>query len=740
MSPATQPQPAHSRSKQAGMPPKRRVVTPLVMQMHMTECGAACLGSILAYFGCWVPLSELRNRCGVSRDGSTAAGLSRAARHYGLKCTGRSVNVHHLMKMQYPQILFWEWNHFLILEGFDGKHAHLNDPAMGRRKLSMDELTRGFSGITLHLCPDSGFQRGGMPPGMLRRLPPWLHGSGIPIAYLLACGLLMAMLALMAPVALGQFVDHKMAGTGHWGAMASLILAVAALLIYGLSWLKQQCMKRLSILMAVTAGDRCLSKLLRLPVEYFSHRLASDLTDRILSVDRISKGLQSHLVELMVELAMSAVFLVAMLIYDPMLAMVVFGLAILNVAVARVIERMRTEENHVLRREQNMLIGHGMLMLHQCDNLRMTASDDGFFSRWGGHQARELASRQRFVEFGHSSAALPGLFMILTQAAVLALGAMRVMDGDMTLGALAAIFVLAGMFLVPIGRFAELADGWQALAIGMQRIEDITETEEDARFGRRDSGSDATATLNGRLQLSGRVELRGVTFGYDPGRPPLIKDIDLVIKPGQRIAVIGTSGSGKSTLASLVSGAYEPWSGQILFDSLPRSEIPDEVMVRSLSVVDQKPVLFSGTVRENITLWNPAVPDNVLVAAARDAHIHDRILERQHGYSSMVDEDGGNFSGGEGQRLEIARALVNNPTVLILDEATSALDADTEKAIDSALRRLGMSCLVVAHRLSTIRDCDEIVVLDKGAIVQRGTHDSLLGEPDGLYGRLVRAG
>ncbi len=722
------------------MPPRRRAVTPLVMQMHMTECGAACLGSVLAHFGRWVPLSELRDRCGVSRDGSTAAGLSRAARHYGLKCTGRSVNASHLMKMPYPQILFWEWNHFLILEGFDGKHAYLNDPAMGRRKLSIDELAKGFSGIALQIRPDSGFRRGGTPPGMLRRLPPWLRGSGAPIAYLLACGVMMAVLALMAPVALGLFVDHELAGVGHWGGTASVILVIAALLIYGLSWLKQLCMKRLSIQMAVTAGDRCLSKLLRLPVDYFSHRLASDLTSRILSVDSIAKGLQRHLVELMVEFAMSVVFLFAMLIYDPILAMVVLGLAILNAAVARVIERMRTEENHVLRREQNMLIGHGMLMLHQGDNLRMTASDDGFFSRWGGHQARELAARQRFVEFGHMSAALPGLFMILTQAAVLAFGARRVMDGDMTLGTLAAIFVLAGMFLAPIGRFAELADGWQALAIGMQRIEDITETEEDSRFGRRNAGSDATATLSGRLQLTGRVELRGVSFGYDPGRPPLIKDIDLVIRPGQRVAVIGASGSGKSTLASLVSGAYEPWSGQILFDDLLRSEIPDEVMVRSLSVVDQRPVLFSGTVRENITLWNPSVPDNVLVAAARDARIHDRILERPLGYAATVDEDGGNFSGGEGQRLEIARALVGNPTVLILDEATSALDADTEKAVDDALRRRGVSCLVVAHRLSTIRDCDEIVVLDKGAVVQRGTHDDLLGDPDGLYGRLVRAG
>ncbi len=731
---------ASSKVLPAGTQRKRRAITPLVMQMHMTECGAACLGSILAYFGHWVPLNELRARCGVSRDGSTAAGLARAARHYGLKCVGRSVNVQHLMKMPFPQVLFWEWNHFLILEGFDGKWAFLNDPAMGRRKLSLDELTKGFSGIALHFSPNPEFQRGGVAPGMLQHLPAWFSGSIGPFVYMLVCGLMMAMLTLMVPVTLGLFVDRVSGGIEQWAMLASGILAVSAILVFGLSWMKEQCMKRLSVRMSIMVGNRCLSKLLRLRVEYFRHRLVGDLADRLLSIDKISKGIQNYFATLVIEFAMSMVFLAAMLFYDVTLALVVAGLAVLNAVLAHLIERMRTDENYVLRREQSMLIGLGMLMLQQADNLRMTASDDGFFARWSGHQARELTARQRFVEFGYVSTAIPGLFTILTHAAVLAFGANQVMAGEMTLGTLVAIYILAGMFLAPVGRFAEFADGWQALAIGQQRLEDIMESEEDERFGRRDAESDITVTLNGRLRLSGHVELRGVTYGYDRGRSPLIKDFDLIIKPGQRIAVIGMSGSGKSTLASLVSGAYEPWSGEILFDGLQRENIPDEVLVRSLSVVDQSPVLFSATVRENITLWNSAVPDNILIAATRDACIHDRILERPLGYAAPVDEDGGNFSGGECQRLEIARALVGNPTVLILDEATSALDAATEKAVDDALRRRGVSCLVIAHRLSTIRDCDEIVVLDQGVVVQRGNHDELMVDPDGLYYRLVQAG
>lgn len=719
---------------------RRRVVTPLVMQMHITECGAACLGSILAHHGRWVLLSELRDRCEVSRDGSTAAGILRAARHYGLNCNGRSVKAQNLRSMPLPQILFWEWNHFLILEGFGGGHVFLNDPAVGRRRLTWNEFAKGFSGIALHFSPNPEFQPGGMPPSTLKRIPQWFDGASLALACICACGLMIAVLALIAPAALGMFVDRVIGANEPLGAFAAVAMIVGAVLIYWLSWLKRRWIRRLSVRMSIIAGDRCLTRLLKLPLTYFNHRLAGELTDRILSIDRIAKSLSHRFVDLLIDIAMSAVFLAALFAYDTTLAFVVLGLAVPNAALARAIARTRTEASYELRREQGLLLGLGMLMLRQTDSLRMTAADNGYFSRWSGHQARELAARQRFVELGHINAALPGLFMVLAHAAVLGLGTSRVMSGDMTLGTLAAVYVLAAMFLEPIGRFVEFANDRQELDVGLLRLDDITESEIDAKFRRRGSGSAGTATLNGRLRLAGRVELRDVTFGYNRGRPPLIKNFSLMIEPGQRIAVVGASGSGKSTLATLVAGLNEPWSGEMLLDGLPRHEIPDEVLVRSLSMVDQNPVLFAATVRENITLWNSAVPDDILTAAARDACIHDRILDRRFGYAAPVDEDGRNFSGGERQRLEIARALVGNPTVLILDEATSALDATTESAIDDALRRRGVSCLVIAHRLSTIRDCDQIIVLDKGTEVQRGTHDELMKDEDGHYCTLVRTG
>ena len=719
---------------------KRRVTTPLLLQMHATECGAACLGSVLAFFGRWVPLTELREKCEVSRDGSSAAGIARAAKHYGLQCTGSAVTLNMLKKMPLPLILFWEFNHFLILEGFDGPRFFLNDPASGRRTLSAAEFSSGFTGVALQFERGPAFEPGGARPTIFHRIPQWLGGSGGALAYTIACGLALAVLALVTPALLVIFVDRVLLENEPWGGLVAGVMVAAAVLVYGLTWLKGRCLQRLAVKISVTAGNRYMSRLLRLPVDFFNHRLVGELTGRILAIDKIAKGLSQHFLALLIDIVMSVVFLAVMLAYEWMLALIVLGLALANAALVRLITRIRIDKSHALRREQGLLVGVGTLMVHQTDTLRMTAADDRLFARWSGHQARELVARQRFVELGHLNAALPGLFMVLGSAAVLTLGATQVMAGEWTLGGLVGFYIVAALFLAPIGRFVEFADERQALEADMQRLEDIAESTEEPSAESGPPSSDAIATLDGRLRPAGRVELRGVTFGYNRARPPLIKDFSLTIRPGQRVAVVGASGSGKSTLSRLVAGVNRPWDGEILFDGRPRSEIPGEVLSRSLSMVDQNVVLFSATVHDNITLWNPSVPDDAVVAAARDACIHDEILSRPLGYATLVDEDGGNFSGGQRQRLEIARALAGNPTVLILDEATSALDAATEELVDDALRRRGVSCLIVAHRLSTIRDCDQIIVLEKGVEVQRGTHDELMTDEGGVYHRLVKAG
>ena len=718
---------------------KERIATPIVLQMHASECGAACLGSVLGYFGRWVPLTELREKCEVSRDGSSAASILRASRHYGLECRGLSVRAAQLKKLPLPLILFWQFSHFVVLEGFDDRYFYLNDPSTGRRRVSAEEFAKSYSGIALQLSRGAGFRPGGERPGLFGQLGALPASSWGVLAGVIACALMLTLLALVIPVSVGAFVDDVLENHGPWGGLVAALLG-GGVLVYILSLLKHRFLKRLAVRISVIGYSRGLSRLLRLPVEFFQHRLVGDLTDRVSSIDRIAKNLTDQFLVLLVDMAMSAVLLVAMLAYDVLLTVTVLLLAVLHGALAHFLNALRAVRSQAMRREQGLLIGVGMQMLSHAANLRMTGSDDRFFSRWSGQQARELHARQLFSELHSVNSALPGLVAALRSAALLGLGGTMVMAGEMTLGTFVGFYILAEMFLAPVGSFLEFADRRHALETDLQRLDDISRAAEDPVFNRRSPESESIPTFNGRLQLAGQLELRNVTFGFNKGRPPLLKDFNLVVKPGQRVALVGPSGSGKSTLALLVSGVYQPWSGEILFDGHPRDEIPEEVLRQSVSMVDQEAVLFSASLRDNITLWNPAVPDEAIFAATRDAWIHDEILLRPQGYSTLVEEGGVNFSGGQRQRLEIARALVGNPTLLILDEATSALDAATEEHVDDALRRRGVTCLIVAHRLSTVRDCDEIIVLDKGVEVQRGTHDELIADRDGTYWKLVKSG
>ena len=685
-----------------------------------------------------MPLTELREKCEVSRDGSSAASILRASRHYGLECSGFSVSADQLKKLPLPLILFWQFSHFVVLDGFDGRHFHLNDPSTGRRRVSVEEFNKDYSGIALRFKLGADFKPGGERPDLFRQLGALLAGSWSLLTGVIACGLMLTLLTLIIPASLGVFVDDVIEKHGSWGGLVTALLG-GGVLVYVLSLLKHRFLRRLAVRVSVIGFSRGMLRLLRLPVEFFEHRLAGDLTDRVSSTDRIARNLADQFLVLIIDMAMSAVLLVAMFACDIPLTLIVLSLALLQGMSAHFLNALRAVRSQAMRREQGLLIGLGMQMLSHADNLRMTGSDDRFFSRWSGQQARELRARQLYSELGSVNTSLPGLVDALRSAAILGVGGSFVMSGEMTLGTLVGFYILAEMFLAPVRRFLEFAETRQALETDLQRLEDISKTDEDPVFSRRNPESESIPTFNGRLQLAGQLELRDVTFGFNKSRPPLIKDFKLAIKPGQRVAVVGPSGSGKSTLARLVSGVYQPWSGEILFDGHLRDQIPEEVLRQSISMVDQEIVLFSASLRDNITLWNPAVPDEILFAATRDARIHDEILLRAQGYSTLVEEGGVNFSGGQQQRLEIARALVGNPTVLILDEATSALDAATEEYVDEALRRRGVTCLIVAHRLSTVRDCDEIIVLDKGVTVQRGTHDELIADRDGAYYRLVKS-
>ena len=720
----------------------RRVRTPVLLQLTQTECGAASLGIVLAHFGRWVSIEELREACSVGRDGCNAADIYRAARRYGLEVQGWRRQPKQLRSMSLPLILFWEFNHFVVLEGFRKGRFLINDPANGHRTLSAEEFDQAFTGVTLAFRPRPDFQPGGVRPGIAYRILPWLRDVKEPLAFAMGCGLLLAVPSLALPFLTSLFVDYVLSGREPaWGGVLTGALLAAAGLLYLLTWLRERCLRQLSVRLSVDHAERFMSRLLRLPMRFFSQRMAGDLTSRIQLLDAVSMIATQHFVGIFIALVTGMAFLVLMLAYDLLLSAVVVGLGVLSAVVMRALARVRVDENRRLRREQGMLYGIGMAGLGKIDSLQATAGEDDFFSHWTGYQARELVARQRFTELGYVNAALPLLFLMLGYAAVLGIGGWRVMQGDMTVGMLTGFYMAAINFLQPIGRFIQFADMFQMLEADLQRLDDVFDAPEESDVEPvSDASRGEVSTFAGRLRLKGRIELRNVTFGYQQNRDPLLEDFSLVVEPGQRVAVVGPSGSGKSTLSLLVAGIQQPWSGEVLLDGHPRAAIPRELLIDSVSLVDQRVFLFAETVRDNLTMWIPEVPDHTLVAAARDATIHDEIISRPLGYDAPVEEGGRNFSGGQRQRLEIARALVNNPSVLILDEATCALDTITEVRIDDALRRRGCTCLIVAHRLSTIRDCDLIVVLDRGREVQRGTHEELMQEADGLYRQLVESG
>ena len=722
----------------------RRVRTPLVFQMEASECGAACLAAVLRHFGHWVSLEDVRNACDVGRDGCSAADIVRAARQYGLEATGWRQDLQDLPGLSLPAILFWEFRHFVVLEGIGRNGYFLNDPSRGRRAVDRDGFDRGFTGVALELKPGESFRRTRRPPGVLRRLWPWVRGFRPALLFALLAGLLLAAPGVAAPVLLALFVDDVLArGQDHWSGVLTGAMAASAAAVYVLTWLRMRALRRLSIAVAVRQADRFVGRLLRRSARFFARRMAGDLLARVHSIERVvAVGVQQS-VGVTVDLTMSLAFLSLLFLYDATLAAVVGLIALSCVAAARIAGRRRTEESHALRREQGLWTGIGLAGLRMIETIRATASEDGFFARWSGHQARELNARQRFEELGHVTEAVPVLFTALGGAAVFGIGGWYAMSAQMPLGSLVACYVLAWNLLQPIGRFVQYAEVVRTLDAELARLEEVLGAPDaggaDAGGEPEPAAAPLIATAGGRLRLRGRLQMRDVRFGFQRHRPPLIDGFDLTIEPGQRVAIVGPSGSGKSTLALLAAGIHRPWSGEILFDGMSRARIPRAVLADSISVVTQDTALIAGSVRDNLTLWDPNVPDPQVIAAARDAAIHEEIVARRHGYDAEVEEGGRNFSGGQRQRLEIARALVTGPSLLILDEATAALDAVTELRIDDALRRRGCSCLIVAHRLSTIRDCDRIVVLDGGRVVQEGVHDDLITVAGGLYRDLVHA-
>lgn len=709
--------------------------TPTVLQMEALECGAASLAMVLGHHGRHVPLEELRIACGVSRDGSRASNVLKAARSYGLRAKGMQMEAGALAEVRAPAILFWEFNHYVVYEGparrLGRRGVRINDPDKGRRFVPTEDFDTSFTGVVLVLEPGEDFERGGRKPGVMAALPARLRGTTATMLVALLASLLLVAAGATLPALSRTYIDLFMIGEQSsllgvlFTAMGTMVALTAVL-----TWLQQANLLHGRVIASTLGSARFFRHLLRLPVTFFSQRSPADLVQRLQSNDAVAETLARDLTAAGVDGIVVLLYALLLWTYDPQLTVIGVGIALLNVVAMRIVVRMRAVGTQKLRADSARLTNTSYTGLQLIETMKATGGENGYFRRWAGQHATTLEEQQRLgVPSAWLGIVAPAL-ATLNSALILWIGGLRAVEGHLSIGLLVAFQALVTRFTAPVTRLNGVAGRVQDFAADVARLKDVENFPVDPLYSRREPAASTR-------RLKGHVTLEDITFGYSPLDKPLLTGFSLSVGPGQQVALVGGSGSGKSTVSRLISGLYSPWEGTIRIDGQRLEDIPRGALAASVSFVDQDVFLFEGTVRDNVALWDPSVPDEAVSDALRDAALYDVVARRPRGIHGRVEQDGRNFSGGQRQRLEIARALVRRPSVLVLDEVTSALDAETERVIIDNLRRRGCACVVIAHRLSTVRDSDEIVVLDHGTVVERGRHESLVAA-GGPYSDLVR--
>ena len=707
---------------------------PVIMQMEALECGAASLTMILAYYGKWIPLEQVRADCGVSRDGSNAKNVLKAARSYGLVAKGYRYEPEDLKANgKFPCIIHWNFNHFLVLDGFKGNKAVLNDPAKGCYTVPMETFDKSFTGICLMFEPSETFEPSGKPKSMLAFAKAKMKGAGVAVAFTVITTVIASLIGIIEPAFSRIFIDRLLTGQNpDW--FIPFIWALAALsgIQIIISFIQAVFAARINAKIAAVGSTTFMWKVLRMPMEFFSQRMAGDIQQRKGSNASIASSLVNTFAPIVIEACMMVFYLVVMIRYSVLLTLIGVASIFINMFVSRFISKKRVNITRVSMRDAGKLAGATVAGIEMIETIKASGAENGFFEKWAGYQASVNTQKVKFAKLNQYLGLIPQLVSSLTNTAVLIVGVYLTIEGQFTIGMVMAFQGFLGSFLSPAQTLISAGQTLQEMRAEMERIEDVMQYPPDVTC-LNDTELDENAEYD---KLSGNVELRNVTFGYSRLAEPLIRDFNLTLKPGSRVTFVGTSGCGKSTISKLISGLYQPWSGEILFDGKPITQIDRSVFTGSLAVVDQDIILFEDTIANNIKMWDSSIEDFEMIMAARDAQLHEDIMQRDGGYNYRITEGGKDFSGGQRQRMEIARVLAQDPTIIILDEATSALDAKTEYEVVKSIKDRGITCIVVAHRLSTIRDCDEIIVMDHGNVVERGTHDELyaLG---GFYTKLV---
>ena len=723
-------------AKEKYFPTARHVNTPTVLQMEAVECGAASLAMVLAYYGKWIPLERLRQECGVTRDGSNAQNILKAARRLGCEASGRAGKPSALKKKQYPLILFWEFNHFVVLEGFKGDTVFLNDPALGKRKMPWQEFLGSYTGVYLTVTPGADFKPEGAPYSISKAVAEKLAKDKWAMLFLLLLGLCMVLPGLAVPVFNQIFIDDIFS-MKHPDWTQYLLIAMAATMALNgimtamrssvlLDWQKK---------LTLSDSSAFFWHIIRMPITFFQQRLAGEIGSRIQFNESNADVLTDQAATSVLDCLIALFYLALLLSYSVPLTLIGVFISVVNVYVFFYMRRNMTDIMMHIQQEKGKEFGTLMSGLMMMESIKAGGTEGDFFTKWAGFRAKGLMATQRMQIWSLKVRLLPTLLAGLNSALIMAVGGFSIMEGVMTAGMYMAVLGLLPKFQEPMTRLLTFGNQLQTTEMQMRRLDDVWRYKiDELNYPQGEGKKVSKADFPSRL--TGKLELKDISFGYSPLDPPLLEHFSMMIQPGRWVAVVGSSGSGKSTLAKVVMGLYEEWSGEVLLDGHRRRDIPRETVVNSIAVVDQDVFQITGTVRENISFFDNSMPKEDVIQAAQDACIHEDILNLPGAYEAEVAEGGVNFSGGQRQRMEIARALAGNPSLLILDEATSAIDPLTEQIILKNIRRRGCACLIVAHRLSTIRDANEIIVLDHGKVVERGTHTELIAH-NGAYRRLI---
>lgn len=706
--------------------------TPTIYQMEATECGAASLSMIFAYFGKHLPLEQMRIETGVSRDGCNAGNIMRAAKKYGFECHGYRKELDGLKELTPPCIIHWNFNHFVVFEGFKGKYAYINDPAIGRRKLTIEELDDAFTGIVLTFKPADGFVKEKKKNTLFKFIRERISGQMGVLIKLLFIGLLLVFPGLVFPVLSQVFMDDVlMAGNTSWFTKLILFMCATVLLQILLTVYRNRILVKFQKKMVLLSAREFLTNMFRLPISFFDQRYVGDLSNRVANNANVSDFLAGDLAETALNIFVVVFYLVLLILYSPILTAIAVVSVIINLVIVKITSNMISNSSIKLQQDSGKLQGAVCAGISITSTLKASGAETAYVGRILGYNAKTIELEQKLSKAQNIINAIPDAVKMIADVLLILVGGYIVIEGNMTIGMLVAFTSLFGSFSEPIDKLVGFVKSVQTTKADINRVEDISKYPIDEKF------ADDNVKRDIKTKINGSVELKNIAFGYSRLKPPIVSEFSFKIDCGTSIAFVGSSGCGKSTVSKIVSGLYLPWDGQLLFDDIPVSEIPNEVLNASISTVSQDITLFSGSIRDNLTMWNSKISEADMIAAAKDACIHDIISQKPGAYDFILSEGGSNLSGGQRQRLEIARALVTNPTVLIMDEATSALDPVIEKKILDNIKRRGCTCVIVAHRLSAIRDCDQIIVMAGGKIVQRGTHKEL-SNVDGHYKQFMQ--